>query len=49
MFAICMNTALQHSEFTVSHGSVWLLQEHECFDVCTVGKRKPIKMPKSVL
>jgi hypothetical protein len=27
---------------------VWLLEERERFDICTAGKRKPIKIPKIV-
>lgn len=46
VFVICMRTALWRSDYTVSCGDVWLLQECERFDICTVGKRKPVKMLK---
>jgi hypothetical protein len=48
MSAIRMCAILQLSDCTVSCGGVLLLQEHERFVVCTVGRRKLMKMPKSV-
>jgi hypothetical protein len=46
VFVIRMHTTLWRSDYTASRGGVWLLQDHECFDINTVEKRKRIKMPK---
>jgi len=46
VFAIRMPHYTMSSDYTVSCGGVWLLQEREHFDIHTVGERKRIKIPK---